>query len=133
MAYVNYNEKSGGPHELVLLDSNTTAEDADIFNRAPDLVIVHTPLVDTFRARVAAGAAPARVDAGVAAGAAPARVAAGAAPTSDVFYSRRNAAQVAYNTRPAAPEHIGMVNDLLGQEADAHADTNLPNSLDAEN
>jgi len=95
MAYVNYNEKSGGPHELVLLDSNTTAEDADLFNRAPDLVIVHAPHVDTFRARVAAGAAPACVDAGVAAGAAPARVAAGAAPTSDVFYSRRNAAQAA--------------------------------------
>jgi len=92
---VNYNEKSGGPHELVLLDSNTTAEDADLFNRAPDLVIVHAPHVDTFRARVAAGAAPACVDAGVAAGAAPARVAAGAAPTSDVFYSRRNAAQAA--------------------------------------
>ena len=96
--------------ELVLLDPDDTAEDADLFNRAPDLVVVHTDLVDNARARVAA--------------------ANGASSSNGMWGSRRSASQPAYNTRPEAPEHIGMVNALLGQEDDAAAATNLPGALD---
>ena len=45
-----------------------------------------------------------------------------------VWAARADASQAAYNTRPTAPEHIGMVNGLLAG-GDYAADTNLSTAL----
>lgn len=52
---------------------------------------------------------------------------------SDLWARRDEASQPAYNERPTAPEHVGMLNDLLGLSGERGADTNLQSALSEEN
>jgi len=45
------------------------------------------------------------------------------------LYDINNSKHIKTRIRDAPDSHSGMVNSLLGQESDAHADTNLPCAL----
>ena len=101
LALVEPASVSGRSVDIAWLRGKATAEEADLFHRAPFLGLTLAPAHDT--------------------------------SVSDIWARHNDAAQPAYNTRPTAPEHIGMLNDLLGLDGERDPDSNLQPALSEAN